>query len=427
MFLFDINDQNTQLFLYSIGFCIVVILLWLCVYLTVKAIKNKKTNKTDVLEKSSDIDNTNNEPEAQESKESPVQEDASGKEQEPVKEADQEITQETQAAEENVEAEAEAVTKDSVQEPTQESPIEENTTEQEPQEEAQAQESVDVDNPTDDAVAQEETEASEEKAEEIIVEAAPIEEKQEPQEEAKPKKQRTYTGKYEVFPVADGYAYQLKASNGEILVISETYKSRDGVIKAIDAVKRNLEAGEVKIFEDKRGNFKFKLISKNYRVLAISSNYSLEKSAVRASESFKKFALKAVVVDVDLVDADAKQASIIEITTTEDKPGGKYVVEKYDGEFSWALKASNGQILCQAEGFTSKAGCQYSIDMVKRNIKEGTFKCIKDKSGHYCYKLYTPNGRICAIGESYNSKEAAISAANSVVSFYNLAEIVEEK
>ncbi len=241
------------------------------------------------------------------------------------------------------------------------------------------------------------------------------------------KKGRTYNGKYEIFQVADGYAYCLKASNGEVLVTSETYISREGVIKAIDAVKRNLETGEVRIFADKRGKYKFKLVSKNYRVLAISSTYSVEKSAVRASESFKKFALKADIVDIEVLDNDFESATIIEIINDEDKKGGRFVIEKFDGEYSWDLKASNGQILCQAEGYTSKAGCMYSIETFKKNVKLGVFKCIKDKSSRYCYKLYTPNGRVIAIGESYPTKASAEAAANSVVAFYNLAEIEEIK
>lgn len=239
---------------------------------------------------------------------------------------------------------------------------------------------------------------------------------------AKTSNGRTYNGKYEIYQVGGDYQYHLKASNGEILFVSETYTSKDGVIKAIDALKRNIETGELRIFKDKKGNYKFKLVSKNYRVLAISSTYSQEKSAIRASESFKKFALKAENVYIDYEDADLKTATVIEIKP-DPKDGGKFEVELFDGEYSWALKASNGHILCQAEGFTSKKGCMNSIETFKKNIEEGQFKSVKDKNGNYCFKLYTPSGRICAIGESYTSKSSAESAANSVVSFYKNADL----
>ena len=241
------------------------------------------------------------------------------------------------------------------------------------------------------------------------------------------KKGRTYNGKYEVFQVADGYSYRLKASNGEILVQSETFTSHDGALKAIDAVKRNLETGEIKIFSDKNGKFKFKLTSKNYRVLAVSSNYTVEKSAVRAKESFIKFALKADIVDVDVVDKESLTATPIEIKDITDKDNAKFSYEKYNGIYSWELLAPNGEILCQSDGYTTKNGVLYSIETFKRNLSTGTFKCVSDKNLGYSFRLYNGLGRVCAIGESYSSKQSAINAANSVMSYYKNAKIVENK
>ncbi len=241
------------------------------------------------------------------------------------------------------------------------------------------------------------------------------------------KKGRTYNGKYEVFQVADGYSYRLKASNGEILVQSETFTSHDGALKAIDAVKRNLETGEIKIFSDKNGKFKFKLTSKNYRVLAVSSNYTVEKSAVRAKESFIKFALKADIVDVDVVDKESLTATPIEIKDITDKDNAKFSYEKYNGIYSWELLAPNGEILCQSDGYTTKNGVLYSIETFKRNLSTGTFKCVSDKNLGYSFRLYNGLGRVCAIGESYSSKQQAINAANSVMSYYKNAKIVENK
>ena len=346
---------------------------------------------------------------------------------EEAKQTEEEAPVEEQASEEAVEPEEEI--------PAEEDKPEEAAIEAAPVIEEAPAEEVE----TEEAEAEEETPAEVESEEEIpLEEEVPVEE----EPKAKPKKTvsnkktavvpvkkgRTYNGKYEVYQTADGYAYQLKASNGEILVISETYASKDGVMKAIDAVKKNLETGNVKIFSDKRGKYKFKLISKNYRTLAISANYNVEKSAVRASESFKKFALKADIVDIELPDNDASIATPIEITAKpDDKQGGKFVYEDFNGEFSWELRASNGQILCQMEGYTSKKGCMNSIDKFKENVSQGSFKCVQDKTGRYQFKLYSQAGRICAVGESYSTKQGAENAANSVVSFTKSSPVVEEK
>ncbi len=239
------------------------------------------------------------------------------------------------------------------------------------------------------------------------------------------KKGRQYNGKYEVYQAGDGFKYNLKASNGEVLVSSEVYTSRDGVIKAIEAIKRNVEGGEIRVFADKHGNYKFKLTAGNHRVIAISAHYSTEKSAERASESFKKFALTADVVDVEVKDTD--EATDITVARGEDKDGGKFEWERFNDEFSWDLKASNGQILCQAEGYTSKSGLLNSIEVFKKNVNEGSFKVVKDKNDQFMFKLYTSSGRVCAVGESYSSKASAESAANSVCSFINKADLVELK
>ena len=77
------------------------------------------------------------------------------------------------------------------------------------------------------------------------------------------------------------------------------------------------------------------------------------------------------------------------------------------------------------EGYTSKAAVLGSIEKFKQYVAEGTFKSIKDKTGHYQYKLYTKSNRVAAVGESYKTKTAAVSAANSVVSFYKQAEVVD--
>jgi uncharacterized protein YegP (UPF0339 family) len=238
------------------------------------------------------------------------------------------------------------------------------------------------------------------------------------------KEKRVYKGKYEVYSTGDGYAYTLKASNGEILVQSEVYASRDGVLKAIETIKKNIEVGEIRIFADKRGRYKFKVVSKNYRVLAIGANYQTEKRAQSAVESFKKFALISDIVDVEIEDKDLMTAVKIDVTS-EPKEGGKYVIEMDNSEFSWMLKANNGEILCRAEGYTSLNGCIFAIDKFKNNVLNGEFKWVKDKSGAYCYKLYNMSGRVCAGGESCPTKQGAINQARSVKSFYHTTEIVE--
>ena len=309
---------------------------------------------------------------------------------------------------------------------TEEPVVEEVQTEEPVVEEVQTEEPVVEEVQTEEPVV-EEVQTEEPVAEETKKKTKTVKKTLPTPEEAtvvtEPKK-RVYKGKYEVYSTGDGYAYTLKASNGEVLVQSEVYASKEGVLKAIDAIKRNVEVGDIRIFADKRGRYKFKVVSKNYRVLAIGANYQTEKRAQSAAASFKKFALNSDIVEVEVEDKDLMTATHIDVVT-ESKEGGKYYIEKYESEFSWMLKANNGEILCQADGYTSRNGCAFAIEKFKNNVENGEFKCVKDKSGSYCYKLYNQSGRVCAVGESCPTKQGAINQAKSVKSFYNTTEIVE--
>lgn len=267
--------------------------------------------------------------------------------------------------------------------------------------------------------------------EEIKPEEAPAEEETDEfsplLEEPEEKKGRTYNGKYEVYQENNYYRYRLKASNGEILFVSEMYSSRLTVIKAIDNLKRNLVTGKTSIFADKKKNYKFKLTAANNRVMAISANYPTEKGAESALESFKHFALTNDIVDIELP-AEQIDSQLVEITQIkeEDKKGGKFVIKKdINKEFSWELRANNGEILCQQGGYSSKGSVENAILAFKDNVSSGKFYLSKDKNNNYQFKLYSQSGRLANIGESYETSNAVYSVVTSILNFIDLAVIFD--
>lgn len=265
-------------------------------------------------------------------------------------------------------------------------------------------------------------------------EVSPLESKVSANEEVsqieEPSKQKAeetnkYTGKYEVYSEGNFYKYRLKASNGEVLVVSQMYSSEDSVYRSIDSVKRNVEQGIIRVIKDKRGMYKFKLIAKNHRAIVISSTYTSENSVNNAINSFKRFALSAITVKVEVCPEQLDSTSIkIDVDKSVNKDGGKYVITKDpDLDWCWELKASNGEVLCSGEGYTTKSGAQNAIENFKENIVSGDFYVVKDKRDRYQFKLMSTQRRIVALGETYQTKNAAISAANSVCAFYKNAEL----
>lgn len=247
-----------------------------------------------------------------------------------------------------------------------------------------------------------------------------VQKKKQPTKKVEPEK-KTLRGRYEVLFDGEKYYYLLKASNGEVLIQSELYASKDSVLQAIEAVKRNIETGRVVISEDKRGKYQFSLIAGNNRKLVMSANYSSEQGALKASDSFKRFAGNSVVEEVK--EASSVRELINPVYT--DKKGGKLGVVLDGEQYFYILKASNGAILLRSDGYKTADLANNGLNTFKEAMENGKFYLEKDKKGYYQFKIYSQSGRIVAAGESYSNKANALSALNSLCSFFKSANPIE--
>lgn len=370
-------DATLALYIVIGMFALVVLLIVLVIVLSSVSSKKRKAKKAALKQK-----------ETEESEIAPVEE---------VKEEIEQVSEEQEVA--------------SVEE-VKEEPVEENPVQEEPTQEEVVQE----------AAKEEKVVSVEEVKEETSVEKEPEEVKEEVVEETKTT--RIAIGKYEVFPVNDVFLYRLKASNGEIMVTSEIYKSAKGAVSAIETVKKNVETGTLQVYEDKHGLYQFKLFAANKRLLVVSANYTSEASCTNAANSFKKFAMISPVVILD-EDVDHLMEEI-KLEALADKKGGKLTINAVNGEYDFKLLASNGVVLCSSSEYKTKAAITNAISSVKEAIKNGKFFVVKDKRGTFQFKLYSTAGRCVLVGEAYKTKNQAVSAANSVSSFINLATTIDK-
>ena len=321
---------------------------------------------------------------------------------------------EEEAPAEEVVAEEEAPAEEPVAE--EEAPAEEPVAEEEaPAEEPVAEEEV----PAEEVVAEEEAPAEEPVAEEelamIVNEVA---------EEAQEEKTRKVVGKFEVYQVGDIFRYNLKASNGEILVESELYSSKDGALSAIETLQNSLESCEFKVSKDKKGLYQFKVLAGNHRILVTSANYTSESNANKAIESFKRF-----VVDANIVELEEEYNNFQECELDEKDPkqGGKIqLFFEEESDYFFKVIANNGSVLCTSEDYTTKQGALNGIETLKSAINEGKFYISRDKNDNYQFRLYSAANRLIAVGETYGSKQQAKSSANSLVNFIEEAELITD-
>ena len=97
----------------------------------------------------------------------------------------------------------------------------------------------------------------------------------------------------------DQFMFNLKAANGEIILTSETYKSKASAINGIESVKTNSPHDEQ--FERKTSTSDkpyFVLKAKNHEVIGRSEMYSSHSAMEKGVESVKKNGPTATIHDI---------------------------------------------------------------------------------------------------------------------------------
>lgn len=254
--------------------------------------------------------------------------------------------------------------------------------------------------------------------EEVKEEHAPVEEPVVEEEKAPAKRN---LGKFAIAQEGVNYRYRLKASNGELLVVSELYASEKACRTGIETIKKNAESAKVEVVEDKHGLFSFRIMTKQGRCLATSANYKTKARALSASESFKKF----VVTERVEVEEAADHFEVEEFTkeiTPEEK--GKYKLVRAEDGYIYQLVASNGRVIAKSQVYKSEASCKESLEKFRTLAYEGTFYIFKDKNAKYQFKLYNKQKRLVLAGEVYDTKDRVVSVIESIKRFAKLAEVV---
>lgn len=86
------------------------------------------------------------------------------------------------------------------------------------------------------------------------------------------------------------YYFKLRASNGEIVLISESYKNRRGCENGIESVKENSkleENFEIRLSKDNKRYFVLK--AKNNEIIGMSEMYNSLRNTLKGIESVRRF------------------------------------------------------------------------------------------------------------------------------------------
>lgn len=107
-------------------------------------------------------------------------------------------------------------------------------------------------------------------------------------------------GKFEIKKRTNGeFQFNLKASNGEVILTSEGYTTKANCEKGIASVKKNsTDDSKYDKKESKNGKWYFNLKATNGQIIGTSEMYESEKSRNNGIESVKKNAPDAKIEDL---------------------------------------------------------------------------------------------------------------------------------
>ena len=118
-------------------------------------------------------------------------------------------------------------------------------------------------------------------------------------------------GKFVIKTGKTGVRFNLLAGNHQIIGVSEIYKSDASCLNGIDSVKRCCAGGvqdltdenaaavkhpKFEVYQDKAGEFRFRLKARNGEIILVSESYKEKKSCLNGIESVKKNAPDAEIV-----------------------------------------------------------------------------------------------------------------------------------
>ena len=119
-------------------------------------------------------------------------------------------------------------------------------------------------------------------------------------------------GKFVIKDAKNGFMFNLKAGNGEVIASSEVYTTMSACKKGVASVAKNAPVAPVEnqteegfakekcpkfeVYADKAGKFRFRLKATNGQIIAVGEAYESLKYCLNGIESVKKNAAENNVV-----------------------------------------------------------------------------------------------------------------------------------
>jgi uncharacterized protein YegP (UPF0339 family) len=209
-----------------------------------------------------------------------------------------------------------------------------------------------------------------------------------------------HAAKFETFTGKDGKSYfHLLAANGQKVLQSQGYTSKQSAEDGITSVRVNgVDTAGYETLQAQTGEYYFNLKAANGKIIGTSELYVSRSNADRALSTV-----------VSVVEAASEGVAL--------KSAKFQVFHGIDGQYYFHLRASNGEIVLQSEGYARSASATNGIGSVKVNgVDSHKYQVHDAANGQAYFTLVAANNQVIAISETYTSRTKASAAAKNVAS-----------
>jgi len=201
-------------------------------------------------------------------------------------------------------------------------------------------------------------------------------------------------------------------------------RARDELEREVESIRTS--HAQFELFEDKAGEFRWRLRHRNGNIIADSGEgYTAKHNAQKGMQSVRRNALGAATIHAE-PDAAEAEGDLDDLPMLPAEAGESQatfeVFEDDAGEFRWRLVHDNGNIIADSgEGYTRRRDAERAIGGVQTNAGPGeylafdptSFEIYRDVAGEWRWRLVHKNGNVLADGgEGYSRRRDARRAVD---------------
>ncbi len=211
---------------------------------------------------------------------------------------------------------------------------------------------------------------------------------------------RSAKANFELFQDVSGqWRFNVLANNYRVMASSEAYTAKASAEKGVAAVIENAsQRASYKVLQARDGQYYFNVVAANNEIIATSETYATKSNAERAVER-----LARIVTNRKISDA---------------LPGARIQFFKsvVDSQYYFNLRAANGEIVLQSEGYGRSDGPKKAVESISANGRSrGNFDVRESRDGQWLVVLEAANGEILGTTETYTKKATAEKAVDTLM------------